>query len=212
MLTRPSRCSQNRHPAAWQRPSPSRPLDLPYPLPHPHGVIFGHGALGLHRKHPVQILAAHPSSFATAPPQQQPGAAPGSTQRALQEGEELRKQGSAESYRKAIEKYKEVLILFRVEGNRTGEALLLNNIGFVYHGLGNRQKALDYCNRALLLARAVSDRAGEVVSLGLKAWVERDTEQLRYCPILNWGTTEADEDVIVSQVFTSNLSSRLGGK
>jgi len=104
--------------------------------------------------------------------------------RAFQEGEELRKQGSAESYRKAIEKYKEVLILFRVEGNRTGEALMLNNIGFVYEDLGDRQKALDYYNQALLLAWAVGDRAGEVVSLGLKAWAEGDTEQLRYCPVL----------------------------
>ena len=46
----------------------------------------------------------------------------------FEEGEALRKQGTAESLRLAIKKYEEALPLFRAVGARLEEALTLNNI------------------------------------------------------------------------------------
>ena len=57
-------------------------------------------------------------------------------------------------------------------GDRRGEAATLNNIGGVYDGLGEKQKALDYYNQALPIRRAVGDsealrrnRRGEAATL-----------------------------------------------
>ena len=61
---------------------------------------------------------------------------------------------------------------------RAGEALILNNIGFVYNALGERQQALEYYNQALPLNRAVEDRAGEVVTLGNVTSLYRDQGDL----------------------------------
>ncbi len=49
--------------------------------------------------------------------------------------------------------------------DRGGEAATLNNIGFVYYSLGEKQTALDYYNQALPLFRAVEDRGGEATTL-----------------------------------------------
>ena len=53
----------------------------------------------------------------------------------------------------------------REVGNRAGEAATLNNIGPVYDGLGERQRALDYYGQALPIRREVGDRAGEAATL-----------------------------------------------
>ncbi|MDT4967577.1 MAG: hypothetical protein QOJ64_2314, partial [Acidobacteriota bacterium] len=50
-------------------------------------------------------------------------------------------------------------------GDRSGEAVTLNNIGGVYDALGEKQKALDFLNLALPLFRAVGDRRGESATL-----------------------------------------------
>ncbi|MFN8489742.1 MAG: tetratricopeptide repeat protein [Caldilineaceae bacterium] len=42
---------------------------------------------------------------------------------------------------------------------------ILNNIGFVYSALGEKQKALDFYNQALPLRRAVGDKVGEATTL-----------------------------------------------
>ena len=52
----------------------------------------------------------------------------------------------------------------REVGDRAGEATTLNNIGRVYHGLGDRQRALDHFHQALPIRREVGDRAGEAVT------------------------------------------------
>ena len=44
-------------------------------------------------------------------------------------------------------------------GDKAGEAVTLNNIGVVYNALGEKQKALDFYNQALLLRRTVGDRS-----------------------------------------------------
>jgi CHAT domain-containing protein/Tfp pilus assembly protein PilF len=114
----------------------------------------------------VQCPALPPAGVEAAPPRSpQVEAARGAAQEAFQEGEELRKQGTAESLLKAIEKYEEALKHWRAAGDRAGEAITLNNIGGVYDALGEKQKALDYYSQALPLRRAVGDRAGEAVTL-----------------------------------------------
>ena len=50
-------------------------------------------------------------------------------------------------------------------GDRSQEAITLNNIGAVYHALGENQKALDFYQQALPLSRAVGDRSQEAITL-----------------------------------------------
>ncbi|MEG4252237.1 CHAT domain-containing tetratricopeptide repeat protein [Microcoleus sp. Pol10D4] len=61
--------------------------------------------------------------------------------------------------------YSQSLPLYRAVGYRLGEATTLNNIGLVYSGLGEKQKALEYYNQSLPLFRAVGNRRGEAVTL-----------------------------------------------
>jgi tetratricopeptide (TPR) repeat protein len=82
------------------------------------------------------------------------------------EGEALRKQGTAESLRSALKKYEEALPLWRTVNDRAKEAETLYNIGDVYYSLGENQKALDFYNQSLLqLYRAGGDRAVEAQTL-----------------------------------------------
>ena len=55
--------------------------------------------------------------------------------------------------------YTQALLLYRAVGNRSMEALTLNNIGLVYDALGDKLKALEYYTQALPLSRAVGDRS-----------------------------------------------------
>ena len=43
------------------------------------------------------------------------------------------------------------LCRFQAIGDRRGEAITLNNIGLVYHSLGEMRKALEKYNEALLI-------------------------------------------------------------
>ena len=78
---------------------------------------------------------------------------------------QLQGQGSADSYRIAIQKYLASLPLWRAAGDRYEEALTQDDVASVYSSLGEKQKALDYYNQALPLRRAVGDRAGEATTL-----------------------------------------------
>jgi CHAT domain-containing protein/predicted negative regulator of RcsB-dependent stress response len=82
----------------------------------------------------------------------------------FREAEQL-KQGTLEAKRKSIEKYYEALDLYRKAGDRKWEAETLNNVGLVYHSLGEMQKALEKFNEALPIRRAAGDRRGEAVTL-----------------------------------------------
>ncbi len=66
---------------------------------------------------------------------------------------------------KALDFYNQALIIWRVLGERSGEASTLSNIGVVYDALGEKQKALEYYNQALPLMRAVGDRLREATTL-----------------------------------------------
>ncbi len=86
-------------------------------------------------------------------------------EREIAQAEQLRSQGTAETFRRAIDKYEEVLPLGRSTSDLRLEALTLNNIGEVYYLLGERQKALEYHNQALPIRRSVGDRPGEATTL-----------------------------------------------
>ena len=59
--------------------------------------------------------------------------------------------GTAESLRKAIVKYEEALSLWRSAGDKSGEAETLSSAAQVYNSLGDKQRALDYFQRAIEL-------------------------------------------------------------
>jgi CHAT domain-containing protein/Flp pilus assembly protein TadD len=84
-----------------------------------------------------------------------------SAQQAFAEAERLSAQRTAESLRKAIDKYAEALLLWREVGDQAGQANTLNNLAVAHYMLGEIKKALEYLQQALPLTRAVGNRAGE---------------------------------------------------
>jgi len=86
-------------------------------------------------------------------------------ERAFAEATILGGQGTAESQRKAIEKYREVIPLWRSLGDRQQEAYTLTAIGHYHGNLGEYQKALDHYQRAQALGQAAGDRKGEALAL-----------------------------------------------
>jgi CHAT domain-containing protein/Tfp pilus assembly protein PilF len=94
------------------------------------------------------------------------------------EAEQL-KQGTLEAKRKGIEKYYEALDLYRKAGDRKWEAETLNNVGLVYHSLGEMQKALDNYNEALPIRRAAGDRRGEAITLNNIGLVYRSQGEMQ---------------------------------
>jgi CHAT domain-containing protein len=84
---------------------------------------------------------------------------------AFAEAERRRAQDTAESLRRAIEKYQEALALWRLLGDRRREADTLDGLGEVYAQLAQSSQALDYFNQALPLRRALGDRRGEAHAL-----------------------------------------------
>lgn len=81
------------------------------------------------------------------------------------EGDQLITQGTAQSLRKAIEKYEEALLVWRSVGNRGEEAVTLNNIGTVYMDLGELPRAREHFSQALTILRALGERREEAVAL-----------------------------------------------
>src|SRR5215813_8305321 len=81
------------------------------------------------------------------------------------DGERLRKQGTAESLRKAIVKYEEALSLWRSVGDQSGEAETLTSAGQALNYFGERQKAIEYFQRAIALWKAVGDVRGQAKAI-----------------------------------------------
>jgi len=81
-------------------------------------------------------------------------------QASIQE-DSLRERGTAESLKRAIKKYEDLLLLKRAAEDRAGEAVLLNQIGDAYDQLGDKHQALHYFLQALPLLHALGDGKGE---------------------------------------------------
>jgi tetratricopeptide (TPR) repeat protein len=103
--------------------------------------------------------------IAQQPETTQQNATRAAAKRVYQEGEQLYKQGTAESLRQAIAKYQEALKLWQQLDDKRWEAETLNNIGKVYDDLGEKQEVLKYYNQALPILRAVGDKGIEASTL-----------------------------------------------
>lgn len=97
-----------------------------------------------------------------AAPQDEPRVA---AERAFAEATLIAGQETAESQRKAIEKYRETVSLWQALGDRQQEAYTLTAIGYVHASLAEYQKALDYYNQALPLSQGAGDRHNEATTL-----------------------------------------------
>ncbi len=96
------------------------------------------------------------------------------TERTFMQGEWLLSQGTAESSRRAIKKFEEVLPLKQAVGDRRGEAITTRNISAAYFLLHEYRKSLELLNEALSLSRAAGDRQEEALILtGIGAIHER---------------------------------------
>jgi CHAT domain-containing protein/tetratricopeptide (TPR) repeat protein len=82
------------------------------------------------------------------------------------EGKQLAAQGTAESLRAAVEKFKQAARLFHAAGKQQEEGACLTMAGSVETALGENQIALEHFNQALTLLQAVGDRSGEANALG----------------------------------------------
>lgn len=83
----------------------------------------------------------------------------------IQEARQFVGQGTGQSKRDAIARYREALPLLRSSRNRAREATVLNNIGFFYRTLGELNEALNFFNQSLALRRETGDRRGEAAAL-----------------------------------------------
>jgi CHAT domain-containing protein/predicted negative regulator of RcsB-dependent stress response len=87
------------------------------------------------------------------------------------EAEQLVKEQRVESSRRAIEKYKESLQLWRAAADHRQEAITLKRIGDVYQPLGEYQNALTFYRQALSLNHGASDLQAEGETLNEIAYV-----------------------------------------
>ncbi|NJR63588.1 MAG: CHAT domain-containing protein [Cyanobacteria bacterium CRU_2_1] len=65
----------------------------------------------------------------------------------------------------ALQSFEQALALYREMGDRAGEGVSLNGIGFVYDSLGQYPQALEYYQQALTIAQEIGDRSGEGTTL-----------------------------------------------
>ncbi len=81
------------------------------------------------------------------------------------DAEELRSQRSAESDRKALEKYNLAIPIFRALNDQTFEYYSSSMAAFIYHSSGELERALEYYNQALALCRTLNNRSHEAALL-----------------------------------------------
>jgi CHAT domain-containing protein/Tfp pilus assembly protein PilF len=83
----------------------------------------------------------------------------------LIEARRLGAEGTAESSKKALERYQVALTAFRSFGKRARESEILGEVGSIYSELSEWKKALEVFDQALSIRRAMADRAGEASTL-----------------------------------------------
>jgi CHAT domain-containing protein len=88
-------------------------------------------------------------------------------QKVLLRGAQLLEEKTEESAKQAAEKFQSALDLWRQSGDPAGEADALASIGLFYSSIDDREKALEYYNRALELVRALNNRRQEAYVLYL---------------------------------------------
>ena len=86
-------------------------------------------------------------------------------ERARAEAAILYRQQKAEAMRSAVQKHLEALEYWRAVHDAKEESATLSTIGTVYKDLSEKQKALDYLNQGLQVARTAGDKIGEAWAL-----------------------------------------------
>jgi CHAT domain-containing protein/tetratricopeptide (TPR) repeat protein len=81
------------------------------------------------------------------------------------EGYQLFKQPAIEARRKALEKYQQVLPMFRALNDKSLEYYSSLLVGFIYHSSGESQTALTYYEQALNLCRSLGNKTDEPILL-----------------------------------------------
>jgi tetratricopeptide (TPR) repeat protein len=92
-------------------------------------------------------------------------------QKASTDGKSLRNQRTAESMRRAVEKYQEALSLCRASGDRRMEAYALTEMGLIYGDIGEYQKALDSYTQARTIYTAMGDLRSQAGMLNNIGWI-----------------------------------------
>lgn len=118
----------------------------------------------MHRRLLILLLLVCAGSMAHAYP---------AAETADQVTERARQLYSEQGPRAALPEFERALELYRQEGNRLGEAIVLGLIGNCHKRFGDFPKALDHLNRALAMKRELGDRVeeGKTLShLGLVYW------------------------------------------
>ncbi len=102
-----------------------------------------------------------------------------SAERIDAEAARLVEQGTAESLRKALEKFQEALPLWRSVGDPQQEAQSLNDIGSMHNLLGENSKSFEYYAQALPLLRTQGDRGSEATTLSNMGWAYYSSGEYR---------------------------------
>ena len=85
-------------------------------------------------------------------------------ERLLEEGFASRDQDTEQGLRGAIGKWEEALQLWKKAGEKYWEGFTANFLGLAYDELGEKQKALEFYNLALLLYKQVGEKSGEAIA------------------------------------------------
>jgi CHAT domain-containing protein/tetratricopeptide (TPR) repeat protein len=84
---------------------------------------------------------------------------------ALDDGDRLTSSGSAEALRDAAGRYATARALFAKTGNRKMEGVALDSLAWVHDLIGEKWRALDLYNEALVIREEVGDKDGEIFTL-----------------------------------------------
>lgn len=76
----------------------------------------------------------------------------------------LFKQGTADSQKKAQDKWDNLLSELRTRGDRSSEAIALNEIGLAYEEAGNYWTALSYFKQSQITSRAEYDKLADLIA------------------------------------------------
>ncbi len=87
--------------------------------------------------------------------------------------------GTIASLDLAIAKLQEALALWRIVGDRIGEARELNSIARCYHLTGDREHALEFYRQALEIYRALDNRAAQTMLLNNMSLAYRELGEMR---------------------------------
>lgn len=113
----------------------------------------------------VCLLFATQTSRAHLLHQTQDEAARAAAQQLYDEGEQLLKQQTAESFQSALKKFEQALPLWQKAVDKRSQAITLNYIAYIYKSLGQQRRAIDYYQQSLPLLHTDGDKDARAATL-----------------------------------------------